>query len=358
MGRVFLFVLAIVLAGSSGWGNSSSQCSQIFGIGPGRVTVTRQSSLGLHPSSRGLPAKTRLATYNLGLLHTDLQMDAYGQWMSPLVSRRMELLGRTLSAMNSDILVITEAGSARVLRYLNSHHLNNQYFVLAEPLSSADTRLDVAFLIRKTLPVHAEWKGYDGITWDDPAQMSTVSLFRQGLAGLTLSDAETQEKLMIILGIHMKSQRGRHGDPESRILRSAQAQGLLELYAQISIHDHNRGVPVVLAGDFNFDLSGSMDSDWEQQLADVFDLANGSVPQDDRMTHVFFNEKKQQILQQLDGIFMGRSSLLAVLRAETVRPRDNIGKLLPFPRNKGERNNQASDHYPVLTELDTQRLAR
>jgi hypothetical protein len=356
MGRAFATILIILLALSSASAiPRRSACLKTF-TNFSDVAPSKAQVLTARPGTNlGLPTETRIATYNIGLLYQDLSADGFGNWSSPLIARRMRLLGSTIKNLHSDIFVITESGSLRVLEYINRVYLNGEYDILTQPTDGIDERLDVGFLIRKDIGVRKEFRHYNDWQWLDPTVNRPASLFRQGLAMLTLRDVRTGKPLMFLAGLHMKSQRHRYGDPTSHMLRQAQTLALLEMVRDLEDQHRDSKTPVLLAGDFNFDLALDV-TQWDRDLLDVLDFDQKPVPNSERSTHIMFGRFNQRFMQQLDGILMGKQGALPVLSARIVRPRAINGGSELLPRNRRERREAASDHFPLVTVLDTAHL--
>ena len=103
--------------------------------------------------------------------------------------------------------------------------------------------------------------------------------------------------------------------------------------------------PIIVAGDFNHDLSE--DHRGFEDLQDAFDVAFENRPDESRETHItFFNDGVQR-RTQLDGVFLANASKLFVRRAFVMKELSATGLPLSWPDSMQERNERASDHLPV-----------
>lgn len=175
---------------------------------------------------------------------------------------------------------------------------------------------------------------------------------------LILRNAETNEVVLIVAGVHAKSQRDRPGDPKSSQLRQLQFQTKAEIIDLVKT-EFGEQAPIVVAGDFNTDVHNSRDhAPLAQTMQSAFDVAQIATPREERITHTHHPRDENGVdlpveMSRIDEVLVSRSLAQKVREARIVFYLHPITRQrLPFALTYGERKKQPSDHLPILVELE------
>jgi len=262
--------------------------------------------------------------------------------------------GKVILENDLDIVTLAEVENIAALRDFNERFLEGKYEV--HLIEGNDERgIDVAFLIKKGLPLEIEQRTHKDEAWIDPTLGGGPRpLFSRDLAALIVRAPGKARPLFLSFGTHYKSKRDRDGDPESNILRAAQVERSAEIIARYRA-EFGENVPVMLAGDFNgevgkdpafkplFEAAG---------LTDAFDASPNTPSQNDRVTHTYHPRGSATHYGQMDAVLVSKGLRGAVKKAEVYRYRNADGTVRPVPATYEERSKNPSDHFPVIVTLD------
>jgi len=255
---------------------------------------------------------------------------------------------------NYDVLAVEEVENLTALAAFSDEFLDGAYDSYL--IEGNDPRgIDIGFLVKSELPFEVEQRTHQDETWSDPTHGGKPGrLFSRDFPSLIFRKDKKSAPLMVVFGTHFKSKRDRDNDPESRILRKAQADRASEI---VNSYEEEFGshTPVFVAGDFNGEVSKEEEFTalkTEASLVDAFDLLAPPLPEKERFTHSYFPKKGQPKRSQLDAVLLNRSAIEMFKHAKIIRYLDEKGQKIPVPQNYKDIKKQPSDHYPVQVEMD------
>jgi len=255
------------------------------------------------------------------------------------------------------LAILQEIEGRNSLQEFVDTYLKEDYRIVY--IQGNDSRIDIGAIVRKDFPFdlivhsHREIEGtYKG---------QTRRLFSRDLLTYYLVPAGAPPEatpLLAILGLHNKSQRTTHEtDPGSTILRAKQVEATLTVAKKIQTRFSDQ-VPVLIGGDFNNDIREIAPFNKKEEFSPLYengfqltsDLSATAQNPEDRFTHVYLPEPGVVSLSQIDGFFVqdafAQSGFLVT--TEIIRYKDKNGVTKGVPYSHELRNQNASDHYPVL----------
>jgi endonuclease/exonuclease/phosphatase family metal-dependent hydrolase len=369
--RLAAGLLTIFLTGAPSWAQNSIQN---LGQRPTRTLILPGSCQTLFTPARasGTFAKRsleqinslRFMTYNVKNLFTHVGEfnrvgpNAFKKTKDAEEKPLVELHGisRAINESNPDILVMQEVEGLAALQDFSSRFLGNQYRAML--IEGNDPRgIDIGFLVKRDLPFHIKMESYRHMLWKDPADnYQPEPVFSRDLPALLIyrlgeTDLQRARPLMVILGNHAKSKRDRPGDPESNLLRSTQyhrARMIIESYFE----RFGPNLPLIMAGDFNTDVQNSFEvKPVTDRLTDVLDLRGVSTM--DRITHTFHPQGRPAERRQIDAILVSPELKDSVTTALVYRYKNAAGVQKPIPATYSDREQNPSDHFPIVVEIKT-----
>ncbi len=263
--------------------------------------------------------------------------------------------GRIILENDLDILTLAEVEDIQALEDFNTRFLNGKYRTFL--IEGNDERgIDVAFLVKKDMPLEIEQRSHKEESWVDPVLGGGPKpLFSRDLTSLVVRAPGKARPLFVLFGTHYKSKRDRDGrDPESVIMRTAQVQRTAEIMGRYRT-EFGPDVPMLIAGDFNgavgeeaaykplFDVAG---------LTDSFDAAPVAASKEERITHTYHPRGEPAHYAQMDAVLVSQSLRGAVQSAKVYRYKNPDGTERPIPKTFQERELNPSDHFPLLVTLD------
>lgn len=312
--------------------------------------------------------RIRVMTYNVLNLFTHVgshtRVDAEQLVMKPNSGQKpksrhdLERIQKIIAENHSDIVVLQEVESRQALveGLIAGKNLGKYKAYLTEGNDSRG--IDVGFLVRNDLPLTVEMRSFAQTKSFDPVEQREVKVFSRDFPMLILRNADTNEVVLIVAGVHAKSQRDRPGDPKSSQLRQLQFQTKSEIINLVKAEFGDQA-PIVVAGDFNTDVQNSRDhAALAQSMRSAFDVAQVATPPENRVTHTYHPRDENGVdlpveMSRMDEVMVSQSLAQKVREAKIVfylHPRTR--QPLPLARTYAERKKQPSDHLPVLIELD------
>jgi endonuclease/exonuclease/phosphatase family metal-dependent hydrolase len=259
-----------------------------------------------------------------------------------------------------DIVTLEEVEDIQALDDFNERYLGGRYRTFL--IEGNDERgIDIAFLVKKDLPLDIEYRTHKGELWTDPVLGGEPRpLFSRDLPEMIVRAQGSGKPLFILFGTHYKSKRDRPGDPASRIVAKAQVERTADL-VEAARREFGADVPILLAGDFNGDVNAddTFATLWERAgLSNSLDLGEAPVPAAERVTHTYHPKNGPTHAAQMDVVAVSGGMRGLVRKAEIYRYQGADGKPKPIPRTYEERSRNPSDHFPLFVTLDFQPLVR
>lgn len=266
----------------------------------------------------------------------------------------IETIRKIIKQADPDIAILTEVESIVALQKLAQDSLGNYDSYLIE---GNDARgIDIGFIIKKDLPFLVEHQSHKDETWFDPITRKDIKLFSRDAPALLFRKNKSEPPFLIVMGNHAKSKRDRAGDPESRMIRTAQYDRIAEIVERYK-RTYGPQVPILLGGDFNTDVNTSPElNQLNKSLTSSFNVAKISTPKDQRITHTFHPRDGPTHKSQMDDIRVNTSLADAIIEAKVIRYQNPDGTIMPFASTFDERSKQPSDHLPVFIRLLTNKL--
>ena len=269
----------------------------------------------------------------------------------PKTLKQQQELAEAFHEMNADFAIVTEVENINALKTYTKKNLRDAYdSYLTE---GNDPRgIDIGLLVKKGLKVKIESRTHKSEMWNDPVTQQSIPLFSRDLPIWIAKDAASGKTMMALVGMHSKSKRDRDGDPESKIWRSAQIEKGAEIVENLS-KELGKDVPVLWGGDFNTDLVKSPEAaPIKKVFRDVLDVAQKTKNASPRVTHTFHPRNGGTDAKQMDGIFVNLDSTGQVLQAQIYRYKDESGQTKAIPKSFGQREQNPSDHFPVVVDIE------
>lgn len=310
-------------------------------------TMTYKADLSLKGV---LPSSIRIGTYNILNLYDHASAHAETAFfpMEKDIERRLGN-ARAIHEINPDFQVIVEVENIAALKKFNETYLDHEY----EPLliEGNDSRMDVAILVKRNLPVNFEWRSFKEYKSPEGSPVFSRDLpvglvFERDSQG----NSNSQPKLAI-LATHYKSQRTKPGAEDTAIKRQQQVVATLDIVNKLQLQ-YGKDFPIFLAGDFNnkIHLAPEFSSLFKRGFKDTLDLS--PEPPKDRATHYFFPKKGGAPEgNQIDAI-LALAPGLRVLEGRVISDTDKDGHTLSAPRTFDERESRPSDHRPIGVTLE------
>lgn len=356
--------IAFVLSGTVAMGMTIS-APRVATAGPSCVALFVSDSLPLPDNSRSV-ARSLLAFPEkpaIRPLHTIQSIRLMTYNVKQLLFRtrgngkpKHEIVGIAKAIRDSapDIVTVQEVRDLATLRVFVDQYLDGLYEAILTP-GNSERGIEIGFLIKKDIPLDSRLESNRHVMWTDPFSGKTEPLFSRDLPVLSLyrkGDTAHASPLLVVIGNHGKSKRSRPGDPESRILRSAQYQSAGKIIDSL-LFRYGPDIPLVLAGDFNTNIADAPEiKPVKQRLFDPFDILD--VPAEDHVTHTFHPKGRRAEFNQLDAIFVAPALRSSILNVEVYRYKNIRGEVKALPNSFRERSQNPSDHFPVIVDLSTE----
>ncbi|MCM0606159.1 MAG: hypothetical protein KA715_08720 [Xanthomonadaceae bacterium] len=257
------------------------------------------------------------------------------------------------------IIGASEVENIQAMGKAAAEWFNQEYFSLSVP--DNDEFINLGLFIKR-IAFEIEVQSYREV--DHLYLGKKVKLFSRDLPVYIFRDKGAGPKSQprfIFVGTHFKSQRDYRDlvtnqilDRDSAVKRHAQFD-----YAQEIIEELIKkypGVPLLFGGDMNMDVEEAQDMSEFEALGfvDTFDLMKYPKNSQQRVTHSFFPGRGGGVYNQMDAIYVDGVTAKSgrVLKAFAAPHVDRNGKPKPLPHTFEERALDASDHRPVIVDID------
>lgn len=160
-------------------------------------------------------------------------------------------LKKAFEDLDADIYCLCEIGGAESLINFNKDYLDDNYVISLIP-GNSDRGIELSYLIHKRVLNKYSYFQKSNKEYLLPLKNNHTepSKFSRDVAEFHLFEGTNNTPLLILLGVHLKSQLDSEGkDPQGRFQRTAEVLGLIEIYSHIS--KQNPNTPILIMGDFN-----------------------------------------------------------------------------------------------------------
>lgn len=289
----------------------------------------------------------RMMNHNLEAFSLDFHKLAH----DPAVRQKAQKLADIILDQRPDVMTLQEVYSSETLKIFNSHFLKDRYipFVI-ETVSSSG--MNIGFLVKRDLDLDIEVLRTGQEMWRDPATGRKDKVFDREFPGLVFRQPGKTKPALVVFANHGKSMADRTGDPRSEMIREEQFRRMPKIALERQKH-YGRDVAVVIAGDFNADLrSAGLPAPLKKDFFDAFDLNPTPREVEEKITHTFHPHRGVTQGLEMDAFFVNRNLRGHILSARTYRFRDEGGKPLPLPDSLILREQNPSDHYPIVIDIE------
>lgn len=311
-------------------------------------------NLFILPPSQELPVRLRVGTFNtqnLGRLPTKDETNAEQMALYTRELERNKQIKKIINELEADILVLTETMDPVSIKQLASR-LDEKYSLFwtagNDPYGKS-----ISMLLKKDLPIVASYESHQHIKWTDPVTGKMGPLFIRDAPAMILRKTGESKPFLIVIGVHSKSQRDRHGDPRSQLRRDAEFDGYISI-----IHGYQRRygmqTEIMLVGDLNTNVKTSPEvKKLDEVIPSAFELAKESTRREHLITHTYHPREGETIFQQIDDIRVLPFTKGLVESAKVIRYKNEDGTEKPYPQTFEKRQTQPSDHFPIVVEINT-----
>jgi len=268
-------------------------------------------------------------------------------------------LADSLTAIDADIVFVSEVGGEESLRNFAKYFLRDTYPPhLIE--GNSDRGIDIGYLVKKDFPHRVELRSYKNrpLKFQYPHEVGLEAprthYFSRDVAELRVFDGEASAApKLVCLSVHLKSKLDPDGiDPEGKDRRTAELGALVEIYQDIR-REFTPPVPVIIAGDFNGCAKRSqLAPEFQALLSTDLESMQDILERDGEQaaTQLQFARNGQIQCLQIDYVFMSPElkPLLLPESSEVFRYRSELNVALPLPKSLDQRLAMPSDHYPVV----------
>lgn len=334
MKHLALIFVALVLSVTA---TAADQCADLF----------RDRGAPLRPLET--VAQLTIMSYNVEHLHVPGEDGLGGKPVNELKG-----LARAVTDSNPDFIVLEEVGGIDALKMLSRDYLGDAYEAYLTPGNDGVGGIDIGYLVKRDLPLSITLETHRDAMWKDPTDHEQHRVFTRDAPALLIrtEGAPTDSvPMLILIGTHAKAQRDRPGDPYSDLLRAAQFKETAKIVDGYQA-TYGRDVPILVGGDFNVDIQHSQGiAPLKQRLTDPFDVKK--VGNEDRVTHTYIPKNGPIEQRQLDALMVTPPLVDNIVSIEAYRYKNRQGAEKPLPTSQDERDENPSDHFPVVLKLTT-----
>lgn len=284
---------------------------------------------------------------------------------------------RSVDDLDPDIMMLSEVGGRESLANFSRYFLSDRYApYLLE--GNSDRGIDLGFLVKRNLPLkydmishksrkldflypHERMSKETGYTHLRSGRVTGHRFSRDVVELRCYADSDLIENVsdespqFILMQVHLKSPLDKDRiDPGGRDRRKAELEMLVTIYQEVRAEFPT--VPIFISGDFNGTIFGpfeeaEFEAMRESDMKCCLDLA--MIPQDERFTWMYLNNRRPGVYRQLDYILVQERLRSRVDHENTwvYRFKDEKGINRLIPRNQNEKRLLPSDHYPVVLTL-------
>ncbi len=284
----------------------------------------------------------RIGTINLSDLHFVAPVEGLAP---PKTLEQLNALARSILESNTDVLVVQEGIGRESIRDFIVDHLHDKFdYVL--PRGNDPKNRQIAFLVRKDLPLHLMAYSHSSERWAGPHGL--MPLFARDLPFIELrvvGQLETSPPFLTVLGAHYLKRI--NGDPVRGAHKSAEISRTVEILRALESKGEDLP-PLVIAGDFNVNIANAETLIDFRQAGMLESAALLNVRPIDRASHMSG--------QQMDGMFFNSAFAPGQFAENTVHSfqvhpyRDAGGKVIDVDKLE-DRSAYPSTHQLVTTDV-------
>lgn len=263
---------------------------------------------------------------------------------------QVEQLAATIKEINADFMLLTEVEGPNSLDTFIENYLDNKYEGFTSP--SNDIRdLRISLIVKRELDLSVELKSYEALRITNPITEVNESLFVRNLPFFIIKKRSTNEYLMAIVGIHFKSQRNRSKDENSTLKRKSEAEKAAELVNNFK--NKFPGIPLFVMGDFNAHISAEeFQSIRDLNFHNPFDTHFLDPDNLGLITHSYHPEPGVTKYDTIDFALIDPNYSQGLKQAFIYRYKDKNGNVKQPPSSIKERDQNPSDHFPIVFDID------
>lgn len=262
-------------------------------------------------------------------------------------------LAEAILDINADIYCLQEVGGESSLKWFCKTFLHSNFDYAIIP-GNSNRNIHIAYLIKNTSKLTYKILSNNqlrlNLTYPNHTETELLS---RDISELHI--LENQTPILILLGLHLKSQLDSENIDE-RGINKRTAEMILLAKISNSLKVNFPRCPQIIMGDFNNIFSQDLPeySKFKQQcpaFTDILEIMN--VVPSDRGTHMYFNEQGTRFVTQLDYILLDNTLQKQVSHKTSgiYRYKDDDGTAYPLPDSNLQRYVMASDHFPVVCEF-------
>lgn len=311
----------------------------------------------------------RISTYNVlnlkemvGRYEPDLTTGkrTKTQAEKPKSQEAIDGVSNAIKEINPDIIFLQEIEGTDSLGAFAEKELGKKWRPLI--IKGNDSRgIHIGALVKNTMPLFFEYHSHQNEPFSNPHHPELSRVFSRDFPVLIAKSPNDGSILFLMAGVHGKSKRSENNqDPESREIRTAQAEKMIEIIQDYQTQYPN--VPFMILGDFNAEVSSEPEYQTlrDFNLKDVFELMPNPIPSGDpkRITHTYHPKDSSRKTAQLDSILVAPPFHNIVQKAQVFRYKNPDGTVKPIPNTYEERQRNPSDHFPIWAELDLQTILK
>jgi endonuclease/exonuclease/phosphatase family metal-dependent hydrolase len=308
--------------------------------------------------TKQLESKSLYELDRIRLMTFNLENFSFKRTEEGLPTKKVQDIANIILDQRPDVVILQEIYNKESIGDFNLTLLQDRYrveYIEGEKGSAHH----ITFLVKKSLKIRYEIRSHIGEKWFDPALQKDVELFNRDFPALIVWPLEAQNArpALIVFGNHGKSRIDRPGDPDSMLMRTAQIFRMQKIASEMK-QEFGKHVPMVIAGDFNANLTNSsFIHPLRKVFEDAFNLSPVPKEHYERITHTYHGSKESSA-SPLDAFFVNKTLSEYVWSVRVYRYRDKEGNVIPLPENTEQRLLQPSDHYPVILDISAEPLMR
>lgn len=263
---------------------------------------------------------------------------------------QVEKLATTINEINADIMLMTEVEGEHSLDVFIKEYLNDAYQGYTTP-SNDGRDLRISLIVKKDRDLDVEVISFEGLKFQNPLTGLEEPWFVRNLPIYLIKRKSTGEYLFAVVGVHFKSQRNRSKDENSVLKRTAEAVKAAEIIKDFKSEVFD--IPIMLMGDFNADIYApefetirdlNLHNPYETHFEDPHGLG--------LITHSHHGTAETPDYKAFDHILVDPVISKGLIRAFIYRYFDDEGKVKDLPRTQSERDQNPSDHFPKVIDID------